>query len=110
MQKKKRTFWQEQLAQMCSQIVSFFPFLCFFQFCIFAENTIKIGVSKKKKNKILKLKTVFFVVFFACLFFFKNPLRAAGRMRSSKTKKQKKNTQKNGPIFNFKRGKNWTSF
>ena len=33
----------------------FFCFLCFFQFCIFAENTIKIGVSapppQKKKNK-----------------------------------------------------------
>ena len=41
----------------------FFCFLCFFQFCIFAENTIKTGVSapkkqkKLKKNKILKLKT-----------------------------------------------------
>ena len=60
--KKKRTFWQELLAQLCSQIVSFFLFLCFFQFCIFAENTIKIGVSTKKDkhkqkiNKILKLK------------------------------------------------------
>ena len=39
---KKRTFRQEQLAQVCLQIVSF---LCFFKFCIFAENTIKIGVS-----------------------------------------------------------------
>ena len=42
----------------------FVSFLCFFQFCIFAENTIKIGVSAKKKtkknktvNKILKLKS-----------------------------------------------------
>ena len=42
----------------------FFPFLCFFKFCIFAENSIKIGVSalpKKKKNKTInnfyKLKT-----------------------------------------------------
>ena len=48
---KKRTFWQEQLAQVCSQIVSFFSFLRFFKFCIFAENTIKIGVSAKKKRK-----------------------------------------------------------
>ena len=29
----------------------FFSFLCFFKFCIFAENTIKIGVSAKKKRK-----------------------------------------------------------
>ena len=33
----------------------FFSFLCFFKFCIFAENTIKIGVSappqKKKTQK-----------------------------------------------------------
>ena len=42
----------------------FFLFLCFLQFCIFAENTIKIGVSaqqktkkKQKINKFLKLKT-----------------------------------------------------
>ena len=40
-----------------------FSFLCFFQFCIFCWNTIKIGVSaennkrKQKNNKILKLKT-----------------------------------------------------
>ena len=49
---EKRTLGQEQLAQLCSQIVSFF-FLCFFKFCIFAENTIKIGVlAKKQKQKI----------------------------------------------------------
>ena len=47
---KKRTFWQEQLVRWCSQIV-FFLLLCFFKFCIFAENTIKIGVSAKTKNK-----------------------------------------------------------
>ena len=29
----------------------FFSFLCFFQFCIFAENTIKIGVSAPPKQK-----------------------------------------------------------
>ena len=106
----------------------FFSFLCFFKFCIFAENTIKIGVSAKKKRKKhtkknkkpsvknwskLALKTgpsmlrnkigpvfnarnvVFFVFFF--LFFLKNPLLSAGRMRFSKTKKQKKQ-------------KKWTSF
>ena len=38
----------------------FVSFLCFFQFCIFAENTIKIGVSappppKKKKKKTKKI-------------------------------------------------------
>ena len=41
---KKRTFWQEQLAQVCSQIVSFFVFCVSFNFAFFAENTIKIGV------------------------------------------------------------------
>ena len=29
----------------------FYFFLCFFKFCMFAENTIKIGVSAKKKEK-----------------------------------------------------------
>ena len=50
------------LAQLCSQIVSF---LCFFIFACFAENTIKIGVSgppktkenKKNNNIFYKLKT-----------------------------------------------------
>ena len=32
----------------------FFSFLCFFQFCIFAENTLKIGVSAKKRQKKTK--------------------------------------------------------
>ena len=42
----------------------FFSFLCFFKFCVFAENTIKIGVSappnkkNKKKPKNLALKLV----------------------------------------------------
>ena len=52
---KKRTFWQEQLAQVCSQIVSFFLFCVSLNFAFFAENTIKTGVSakqkKEKKNK-----------------------------------------------------------
>ena len=52
---KKRTLEQEQLAQLCSQIVSF-SFLCFFKFGIFAENTIKIGVSAQNKNKTKKQK------------------------------------------------------
>ena len=64
---KKRTLGQEQLAQVCSQIVSFFLFCVSWNFCIFAENTIKIGVSapppkkkktkRKHKEKILVLKT-----------------------------------------------------
>ena len=37
----------------------FVSFLCFFQFCIFAENTIKIGVSAKKKTKKIKKLTKF---------------------------------------------------
>ena len=48
---KKRTFWQELIAQLCSQIVSFFLFCVSFSFAFFAENTIKIGVSAKKKAK-----------------------------------------------------------
>ena len=47
---------------------------------------------------------VFFVVFLGL--FFKNPLLSAGRTRFLKTKKQKKI----GPLFNFKKGKNWTTF
>ena len=63
---KKKTFWQKQLAQKCSQIVSFFLFCVSLNFAFFAENTIKIGVSakkkkekntKKKKTKNLVLKT-----------------------------------------------------
>ena len=122
-EKKKRTFWQEQLAQVCSQIVSFCCFCVSFNFACFAENTIKIGVSPppppKKKQIQVKVKNwskhvaqhnwtsfnirncVFFCVFFAC-FFFKNPLLSAGRMRFSKIK--------NGPVSNFKKGKHWTSF
>ena len=56
----KRTFWQEQLAQLCSQIV-FFLFCVSFIFAFLAENTIKIGVSAPQKTKInntfYKLKT-----------------------------------------------------
>ena len=48
---KKRTFSQEQLAQVCSQIVSFFLFCVSLNFAFLAENTIKIGVSAKKKKK-----------------------------------------------------------
>ena len=61
---KKRTLEQEQLAQLCSQIVCFFFFCVSLNFVFFAENTIKIGVSakqkkkqKKKNNKCYKLKT-----------------------------------------------------
>ena len=50
---------------------------------------------------------VFFVFFF--FFFLKNPLLSAGRMRFSRTKKQKKN-KKIAPVFNARKGKNWTSF
>ena len=53
---KKRTFWQEQLAQVCSQIVSFFLFCVSLNFAFFAENTIKIGVSAKQKKKKKKHK------------------------------------------------------
>ena len=48
---KKRTLEQDQLAQLCAQIVSFFFFCVSLIFAFLAENTIKIGVSAKKKNK-----------------------------------------------------------
>ena len=54
---QKRTFWQEQLAQVCSQIVSFFLFCVSLNFACFAENTIKIGVSAKIKRKKAQKKT-----------------------------------------------------
>ena len=47
---EKRTFWQDKLAQLCSQIVSFF-FFVFLYFALFAENTIRIGVSAPKHKK-----------------------------------------------------------
>ena len=52
MQKKKNGhFWQEQLAQVCSQIVYFF-FLCFFKFLhFFAEKHKKKGFQQKEKHK-----------------------------------------------------------
>ena len=51
---KKDTYTRAVSTIVCTNSV-FFLFLCFFNFCIFAENTIKIGVSapkkKEKKNK-----------------------------------------------------------
>ena len=137
---KKRTFWQEQLAQVCSQIVSFFLFCVSLNFAFFAENTIKIGVSAKKKKKNTKknkkpsvknwsklaLKTgpsmlrnkigpvfnarnvVFFVLFFF-FFFWKILFFLQGEWDFQKQKNKKKN-KKNGPVFNTRKGKNWTSF
>ena len=124
---------------MCSQIVSFFLFLCFFKFCIFAENTIKIGVSaNKKKTKNTKkkpsvknwsklaLKTgpsmlrnkigpvfnarnvVFFL--FAFLLFFEKSSSVCRENEIFKNKKTKKKNKKIGPVFNTRKGKNWTSF
>ena len=101
----------------------FFSFLCFFQFCIVAEKTIKIGVQQKEKTKITtfyKLKTgpriskklvqvccatsldqflAYTPVFFwGCfLLVFQNPLLSAGIMR------QKNNKQKNGPVLTYKK-------
>ena len=50
---EKRTLEQEQLAQLCSQIVCFFFFCVSLNFVFFAENAIKIGVSAPpKKQKI----------------------------------------------------------
>ena len=57
---KKRTLEQEQLAQLCSQIVSFFFFCVSLDFVFFAENTIKIGVSAKQKTKKNKTNNTFY--------------------------------------------------
>ena len=135
---KKRTFSQEQLAQVCSQIVSFFFFVFLSIFAFFAENTIKIGISAPKKNKKkqkkkqnskvknwskLKSKTgpsmlrniigpVFdfnllsFLLFF--LLFFQKSSSFCRENEIFKNKKAKK--KKIGPVFDFKKGKNWTSF
>ena len=48
---EKRTFWQEQLAQVCSQIVYVFFFVCSLNLACFAENTIKLGFHPKTQNK-----------------------------------------------------------
>ena len=59
---EKRTCWQELIAQLCSQIVSFF-FFVFLSVLHFCWKHYKIGVSAKTKakkqkiNKILKLKS-----------------------------------------------------
>ena len=57
MQKKKDTLTRAVSTIVFTNSV-FFLFLCFFKFCIFAENTIKIEVSapkKKQKNKQKKI-------------------------------------------------------
>ena len=51
---KKRTLEQEQLAQLCSQIVCFYFFCVSLKFVFFAESTIKIRVSAKNKQKKTK--------------------------------------------------------
>ena len=51
MQKKKRTFWQKMLAQLCSQIVSLFLFCVSFNFSFLLKTTIKVRVSAQKKQQ-----------------------------------------------------------
>ena len=105
---EKRTFWQEQLAQVCSQMLSF---LCFFKFCIFCwERYTNRGFSPKKGKsvQILNVKTwskyklnigpsmlrnILGPVFKLCkcafwlfLHVLKNPLLSAGRTLFLKTK------------------------
>ena len=58
-EKKKRTFWQEQLAQLCSQIVSFFSLLCFSKFCIFCWKHYRNWASTKNKQQKTKQLTNF---------------------------------------------------
>ena len=55
---EKRTFWQEQLAQgVLTNSVFFFLFCVSLNFAFFAENTIKIGVSARKKKEKKHKKT-----------------------------------------------------
>ena len=56
---EKRTLTQEQLAQLCAQNSVFFCVSLIFAF--FTENTIKIGVSAKKKTKKNKKKITNFI-------------------------------------------------
>ena len=46
---KKQTCWQEQLAQVCSQIVSVFLFGVSLNFACCAENTKNVASAKKQK-------------------------------------------------------------
>ena len=113
----------------------FFPFCVSLIFACFAENTIKIGVSAKRKrtktqkNKIpnvknwskLALKTgpsmsrnkvgpVFNTrigSFFCFFFLFLILFFLQGKQYFQK---QKPNNEKLGPVFNTKKGKTWTSF
>ena len=49
---KKRTFWQEQLAQLCSQIVYFFLCCVSFNFALLCWKHYKNrGFSKNKNTK-----------------------------------------------------------
>ena len=64
---------------------------------------------RNKIGPVFNARNVVFFWFSFSSFFLKNPLLSAGRMRFSKTKKQKKN-KKIGPVFNTRKGKNWTSF
>ena len=54
MQKDGR-FWEEQLAQVYSQIMTCFTFLCFFKMCMFCSKHNKNrGIGQKKKQKTSK--------------------------------------------------------
>ena len=63
---------------------------------------------RNKIGPVFNARNVVFFLFVFLIFFEKSSFFSAGRMRFSKTKKQKK--QKNGPVFNTRKGKNWTSF
>ena len=54
--KRKRAFWQEQLAQVCSQIASFFLFCGSLNFACFVKSTKNRGFSKKPKNRKCRVK------------------------------------------------------
>ena len=58
---EKKDTWTRAVSTIVFTNSVLFLFLCFFKFCIFAENTIETGVSAKKthkkNNKFYKLKT-----------------------------------------------------
>ena len=128
---EKRTLGQEQLAQVCSHIVSFFLFLCFFKFCIFCWKHYKNRGfrpppppkrknTKKNKNPSVKnwsklaLKTgpsmlrnklgpVFNtrIGYCFCFFFFSLTIPLLSAGRTRFSKKNKKKKQKTKNLDQF---------
>ena len=124
--RKRRTFWQEQLAQLCSQIVFFFSLLCVFKFCMFRWKPYQIsGCSPQKQKKkmtnfqsyrlvqvkvknwskhvarqkwtVLKLWKVCILLFFVCFSKYSSFCWENEIFKNKRNKQDKKR----GPVFNF---------